>query len=1046
MNQLTVNLFDKNNQKVASEILYNTSKSIKSVQDALKKDGQFYKDVYSSTDQVIGKKVPTNTLKDTKKNKIQIYPSAFGTGIEIDQDGKVSSVTYNEAGQILRIGEALNSTPRYTNYSYIYSNYNHFDLDNQKATRSTLVYRKDPRTNRAMGREEVYNHQNKLLAVIDFNNLTDPIQRVSDSHKKTTYTYDERLRTKIITRPNGKNLEHVYYPAIATDTAEDVHESSFKLKLIKDPEEDIILRAYRDYNVFGKPNEIDEYNYHDIDGDGNWDKSTLVTIEREYSDYVNVSVSDYGKIVEEKTSIFQNTSSDITYVEQFNKKINHSYHASGPRKRLTYPDGDFNTYTYNGGQIGTVYFGESGDSDAEARQQLDIDYKDAKGKLDLRAPAAYRFGDEKNYITFNYKNNDRRFGIVESIGLKVEDEAETYSMASYSYDNLKKKLSKKQWGNIDLTFAYDSFNRLKQSASNNSNYTGTDIYSLDLFDNFLGGGSSKVYDSTLSVTQLGYNRYSSFTPSSSLKTLTAAPQELLSAVNTQQIFDYDESGNLTKDSNFEYDWDNFQRLSSAKAFRLNANVPETAHHAYDAAGRRVHTFYTDLSDVTMNSGDWKPVFYTYDGSKMIEKSFNSSSYASRYFYENSLSPYAVQNEVFGFNNEILFLARDENGSVTGVFNGEIYEHYYYSSTGLMTCFNEDDELIRRPVEQDFGWGGMFIDPFTGLYHTHYREFDPVTNRWLTEDPSGMVDGFNLYGNYFGVNSADPDGREAVTIAIIALTAVAGVVLDNYFHHPLDGKFNWGASALKNGAIASAGGVAGHFFKSSRLLAFGVEAAVDMGASTAYDTMIHGDDLGTSALKNTIFAGVNISLNLGFAKKFSHVARPGRGRIGASGNAGGGLGGYSRKELLDLADEMGIDIPNDVNIMVRPGSVMDDFVGDGINATFGEIRLIESDKWYRWDDLFPDIDSSGTNIINLSIRESSDLSTGIGRLAHELHELKAVRRQFNKRNVVDLEGQKLLDIVDTSPLEGVGGWAHQEAFRLERQYRKRAQTLLRQRGQ
>jgi len=55
--------------------------------------------------------------------------------------------------------------------------------------------------------------------------------------------------------------------------------------------------------------------------------------------------------------------------------------------------------------------------------------------------------------------------------------------------------------------------------------------------------------------------------------------------------------------------------------------------------------------------------------------------------------------------------------------------------------------------------GKVSDPFNSLgkYHTHYREFDPIHNRWLSEDPAGYKDGLNLYAAYMGVNGTDPLG-------------------------------------------------------------------------------------------------------------------------------------------------------------------------------------------------------------------------------------------------------------------------------------------------
>ncbi len=57
----------------------------------------------------------------------------------------------------------------------------------------------------------------------------------------------------------------------------------------------------------------------------------------------------------------------------------------------------------------------------------------------------------------------------------------------------------------------------------------------------------------------------------------------------------------------------------------------------------------------------------------------------------------------------------------------------------------------------FGWTGMYREPFTNLYHTLYREYDPFHERWLSEDPAGYADGLNLYAAYMGLSGIDPLG-------------------------------------------------------------------------------------------------------------------------------------------------------------------------------------------------------------------------------------------------------------------------------------------------
>jgi len=57
---------------------------------------------------------------------------------------------------------------------------------------------------------------------------------------------------------------------------------------------------------------------------------------------------------------------------------------------------------------------------------------------------------------------------------------------------------------------------------------------------------------------------------------------------------------------------------------------------------------------------------------------------------------------------------------------------------------------------------MWRDEHTGLYHTHYRLYDPQHVRWLTPDPAGYRDGQNLYRFYAGPNGVDVLGLDEFT--------------------------------------------------------------------------------------------------------------------------------------------------------------------------------------------------------------------------------------------------------------------------------------------
>jgi len=74
---------------------------------------------------------------------------------------------------------------------------------------------------------------------------------------------------------------------------------------------------------------------------------------------------------------------------------------------------------------------------------------------------------------------------------------------------------------------------------------------------------------------------------------------------------------------------------------------------------------------------------------------------------------------------------------------------------------------------------MWRDEHTGLYHTHYRLYDPQHVRWLTPDPAGYRDGQNLYRFYAGPNGVDPLGlmdEDTVRHAVTSALATKGEVL------------------------------------------------------------------------------------------------------------------------------------------------------------------------------------------------------------------------------------------------------------------------------
>jgi len=132
-------------------------------------------------------------------------------------------------------------------------------------------------------------------------------------------------------------------------------------------------------------------------------------------------------------------------------------------------------------------------------------------------------------------------------------------------------------------------------------------------------------------------------------------------------------------------------------------------------------------------------------------------------------------------NENYYLLKNDQNTVLAVYDASSVqgaspkEQYEYSSYGITNILDQnglvkttDHDLnvntpevkkVKSDFSNPFGYHGMWRDEHTGLYHTHYRLYDPQHVRWLTPDPAGYRDGQNLYRFYAGPNGVDVLGLD-----------------------------------------------------------------------------------------------------------------------------------------------------------------------------------------------------------------------------------------------------------------------------------------------
>ena len=88
---------------------------------------------------------------------------------------------------------------------------------------------------------------------------------------------------------------------------------------------------------------------------------------------------------------------------------------------------------------------------------------------------------------------------------------------------------------------------------------------------------------------------------------------------------------------------------------------------------------------------------------------------------------------------------DEDGDATDTY---IYDAWGNQVTRTGTTANP------------FRWVGdvgYYWDDETGTFYIRARVYEPVTGRWMSQDPLGLIDGLNLYSASFVPNGMDPSG-------------------------------------------------------------------------------------------------------------------------------------------------------------------------------------------------------------------------------------------------------------------------------------------------
>jgi len=374
--------------------------------------------------------------------------------------------------------------------------------------------------------------------------------------------------------------------------------------------------------------------------------------------------------------------------------------------------------------------------------------------------------------------------------LKVEDIIQN-TTTERSYDPLNRLIFERQATGFEVSYIYDSLDRLKEMRFQGKKivytYSPTSLSSATRYKN-----SNLLYTFLQQVDWLGKAVKQTLPNGVNLSYQWDDLFRCLSITSDpfQQSFNYDNVGNLTStsvrdslgsyDANFSYDelnqitqetgpFDNqyaFDSLNNRRELNgenysingLNQLICDSnLGYIYDKSGNRIskgetHYSYDALGRLISVSSGSNTTTYKYDPfGRRIERNDTIESVQYLYQFDTEIgtcvngnitefraiygqfAPFAIE-----LKDQVYSLVRNHRGDICVLLDkqGDQASTYRYDAFGEFSH--------QGAVKSPWLFSGQRYDDTTELYHFAKREYDSSTGRWLTPDPLGFADGPNLY--------------------------------------------------------------------------------------------------------------------------------------------------------------------------------------------------------------------------------------------------------------------------------------------------------------
>jgi RHS repeat-associated protein len=295
-----------------------------------------------------------------------------------------------------------------------------------------------------------------------------------------------------------------------------------------------------------------------------------------------------------------------------------------------------------------------------------------------------------------------------------------------------------------FAYGYDSAGLITQNVLTVNNALITYNYSYDSLDRLIAVTSASLATSVVTYAyDLAGNRTQMVDNAATSAYAFGSGDRLVSwGTNAENTVQYDVAGNVTNmgfgaGRTVSLTWNARYQLTSAAT-----NGATVERYGYDALGRRA---WTADGSVT----NW----HVYDGHHVVADVDATGGVLRAYSYgpgiDNILAMTVHANDGGTSSvSSVFYYVKDHLGTVHALVDagGSVVERYEYDAWGrVLGVFDgAGNALVATALGNRYLWQGREYSWATRLYFFRARWYDPITGRWLSNDPIGISGGLNQY--------------------------------------------------------------------------------------------------------------------------------------------------------------------------------------------------------------------------------------------------------------------------------------------------------------